>query len=274
MAVSTHDFNQQTRFLGLNVPKVFPVNVPDLTQFPGFRVWTRVEIEDAVRTKPIKRRDQFRGPDWIVDQGRVGSCALAASSAALRRAMELNGRNDNPKLSWEYGYAEAVDGDDNGTELITAMKVLQAGLPPLDLHRHPLNRDIRKSDYGADESAAAQQHKAEACYAIDTDMQLATFVLSGQGAAVVAVDVGGDFSDLDVNQQPPDGGGPGNHAVGVDDVDIINGQLMFDCFNNWSESWGVGGRCRLGWDGNLKRTVRFHRFFAILAASNPNVPVV
>jgi hypothetical protein len=263
------DFDGTTYRLGTLVPDVKPDTMARLSAAPGFRVWSRNEIEDAIRAKPMKRRTQFAGRDWVVNQRSRGSCNCAAATGVLRRAMALEGRNDVPQLSWEFLYAQLVDGDDRGSMLDDGMHaLLTTGVPPLDPARHPINRDIRKRDYTAEEHAAAKGFTAELCYQVDTEEELATLLLSGQGAGVVAVHVGNSFTSLDRSGFAGADSGPGNHAVGVQDVELIGGELAFDCFNSWDLNFGDAGHCYLSWRRHFRQTNQNHAFYAVVAAKN------
>jgi hypothetical protein len=59
------------------VPDV-PPDGPRLSAVPEFRVWTRAEIEDAIRNKPIRRREQFAGAPWLDDLAFFDRIAKAA----------------------------------------------------------------------------------------------------------------------------------------------------------------------------------------------------
>ncbi len=266
------EFEGRTLRLGTLLPPMGkPRTMAPLVSAPGFRAWTRVEIEDAVRRKPIKRRHQFAGKNWIVNQANRGSCNAAALTGALRRAMALAGRNDVPHLSWEFGYAQINGGRDQGSMLDDGMQevILGTGLPPLDLARHPLNKHILKSQYSAEDYRDALNWKGEQCYTVDTPEELATLVLSGQGAAVVAVHVGSSFTRMDKDGYAGADRGAGNHAVGVCDVEIINGRLAFDHFGSWDVTMHADGYAYFDWDRHLAPCNQYHDFYAIVAASNP-----
>lgn len=263
------DVNQTIRRLGLLLPPTYPAALTPLRDPPGFRVWDRNEILDAIKNKPIKRRKQFAGREWILNQGQLGSCNPAAQCGVARRTMALAGRNDIPQLSWEFSYAQLVDGNDVGSMLADSREEgLRLGMPPLDLTRHPLNRHFRKRDYSAEDYANALNFRFEKAFSISTPEELATCLLSGQGAAVVAVHVGGSFTRLDRDGICGTDPGPGNHAVCVDDVELINGELAFDMANSWDLSFGDEGRGYLTWR-HFVQTRPYHEFYTIQASSNP-----
>lgn len=271
------DFAGETYKLACLLPPTFPDKLPKLAAAPTFRTWSRQEIDDAIQNKPVKRREQFSGKAFIINQKSVGSCNAAAATGVLRRAMVLNGRNEVPQLCWEFLYAQINGGVDQGSMLEDGMIALEKiGVPPLDLAKHPINKHIFKNQFDAADYEAARSWTAQACYQVDTKEELATLILSGAGAGVVAVHVGNNFTELNSKGFAGASGGPGNHAVGVDDVAIIDGDLAFDMFNSWDVNYGEGGRAYLDWERHFSQTIKHHGFYAVLAASNPGdggVPV-
>ena len=269
------NFGGETFKLGCNLPPTFPDKLPKLASSPTFRTWSKTEILDAIKNKPIKRREQFAGHEWVLNQRNLGSCNAAAAVGALRRSMALNGRNAIPQLCWEFLYAQINGGKDQGSMLEDGMIAIQEiGVCPLDLAKHPINQHFKPGQFDAADKAAAAAWKAESCLQIDTEQELATLVLSGQGAAIVAVHVGNSFMNLNSLGIAGSSNGPGNHAVLVDDVEVIDGELVFDMTNSWDLNYGEAGRAYLTFARHFKQTIIHHGFYSIAAASNPGgVPV-
>lgn len=257
-------------FLGMNQPETLQTQFAPLLTAPNFVTWSRSEIVEAVKNKPVKRRKQFADSRWRINQLQRGSCASAATTLALYRALALAGRDDIPPLAWEFLYAQVNGGRDNGSLLEDNMKaVTEVGIPPLDLQRHPVNRHIQKRDYSSEDYRDAANWVATNCFTIDSEDQLCTLLLSGQGAAVVAVDVDNSFMQMDSRGIAGGGDGVGNHAVCVDDVELIDGEPAFDNDGSWGQNVHEGGRVYLTWKRHFRRTPQFHRFFAIMAGNNP-----
>lgn len=251
-------------------PSSFPTSTPPPLG-SALVPWTKSQIEDAIRAKNQRRRDIFSGSLWILDQKQVGSCNAGAAVSALRRARYLRGidNGDPIHLSWEFLYAQINGGRDNGSTLSDGMKAIRdIGAPPLDLQKHPINKHIYKKYYTPEDYRDAALYRAGAIYTISNEIELATLILSGVGAAVVAVDVNNSFMKLDKNGIAGGGSGVGNHSVCVDDVDIIDGVLAFDMPNTWGLNYGEGGRARLTWSRHFRPTQRFHGFYAILSSND------
>ncbi len=232
----------------------------------AIRIWTRQEIMDFLKTKPVKlRRKQFAGKDWIKNQGQIGSCNACASTGVLRRAAALNGVNSVPDLNWEFLYAQINGGSDNGSQLADANKeLLTVGVPELT-QSHRFNRDIYKQNYKQSDYDEAKKWRAERTFEIHTEEELATLVLGGTGAADVAINVGNNFMNIDSNGCPGASSGPGNHAVGVQDVELVDGRLLFDSFNSWDLDFGDNGYMYLEWNRHFVHTIQYHGFYAVLA---------
>lgn len=276
MDIPEIDFNGDTFRLGTLVPAAYPQDVefPLLSSNPKFRVWSESEILDFLRNKPWSRRKQFTGPKWVINQRSRGSCNLASGVGNLRRSMALRGADDIPHLSWEFSYAQLVDGRDNGSALADGMKTLMyTGSPPLDERKHPINAHIRKRDYSQDEYEAAKTYRLENCFTFSRNwsearLEMATVLCSGQGTLEVAVHVGNNFTKLDRNGFAGRSRGPGNHAVLVDDVEVFNGRLKWDMTNSWGLDYGEDGRAWLD-DTHMDEPFKYHQFYAVMLASNP-----
>ena len=256
------------RKLGLILPAGYPAPRAKLSSVPGFIPWTKSQIEDAIRTKPKKARELFKGSDWIEDQKQRSSCCPTAWVAGMRKAMFYAGVNLVPKLSAEFLYAQTNRGSDNGA-VLEEVRIAgeEIGTILRDDAKHPFNRDILKKNYSPEEYNAAKANRAGVTYEVDDELSLATFVLSRMGGSVVAVDVDDAYMKLNKSGIRGSGTGPGNHAVDLDDCEIVDGQLVFDEAGSWGLANGDGGRAYLTWDRHLKVTNKYHKFFVILSAN-------
>lgn len=234
---------------------------------PGFRVWSRNEIMDALQKKEKGRiSERFQGNQWVFNQGQVGSCCPAATKGALRRTMALSGANEVPDLHHEFTYALCNRNQDGGALLHEVNKsVRDVGMPTARYERHPFNRNIFQRFYTPEDFRDAALYRSEIVFEITREEELATLILSGAGTAVIAVHVGQNFNNLNRDGFPGASPGVGNHAVGVDDVELINGKPAYHSFNSWGMNWGVNGCCYYDWDRHLATTCRNHRFFGIMS---------
>lgn len=235
-------------------------------------VWRKVDkIEAEAYSGFVYNLEVADDHSYVAEGIGVHNCNAAAAVGALRRARFLRGidNNNSIQLAWEFLYAQINRGKDNGSLLDEGMVALRdIGVCPLDLQKHPINKHIYKKYYTPEDYRDAALFQARSPFPLDTEEELATLVLSGIGAAVVAVDVNNSFMSLDRDGICGGGNGPGNHAVGVDDVDIIDGELAFDMFNSWDLSYGQDGRAYLTWKKHFYKTVKYHRYYAVMASND------
>lgn len=265
----------EERRLGLlQPPPGYEDDAPLLTATPGFRTWSKQEIEDFIRAKPYGKRRNIFTPDWMQDQKGHGSCNACADAYAERKAQFLRGRHDTPMLNWEFLYAQINGGRDNGSLLKDGMNAAQSvGMPILDRTRHKIGAGrIYKNQFTPEEYAAAQLNRATKAVAVNDELTLATAVLSGF-PAVVAVHVGGSFTRITPAGFAGSDGGAGNHAVHVDDVEIINGELAFDHQGSWGTNMHDQGRAYLTWRSHFTTTIKYHVFWVLLSTNDGDDPL-
>ena len=209
------------------------------------------------------RREQF-GREWIYDQGSIGSCNGCAAAKALERARVLAGM-PQVILSGEFVYAGINGGRDVGSMLDDGMKFIsENGVAPW---RNFHQEKYQESDFRAEDFRDAKRYKAFECYGVDTEDELATALALGF-VAVIAVHANNDFMEMDRNGIAGGNNGVGNHAVGVDDAKIIDGEFVMDMFNSWGTQYCENGRAYLTWDRHLRQTSKNHYFYVIRATSS------
>ncbi len=170
-------------------------------------------------------------------------------------------------LNWEFVYAQINGGSDQGSQLVDGKnEITSIGAPPMKPD-HQFNKAIYKQYYKQADYDEAKNWRAELSYNISNEEELATLVLSGTGAADVAVNVGNNFMSFDRYGCPGASAGAGNHAVGVQDVELVDGRLFFDMFNSWDLDFGPDndGHCYLEWNRHFVNTIRYHGFYATLS---------
>ena len=213
-------------------------------------------IQDKKRTPS---RVRFAGVKWIWNQFDIGSCNGFAGAGALARSRVRRGL-DYIKLSGESLYAQINGGKDQGSMLDDGMKALMKnGCAPADL---VASKTYLWSKVSAEARAAMSRFKAFECYRVDTEDELLIGLASGFDG-VIAVEANNQFMKVDADGRVSPTDGNGNHAVGVDDVRIFNGEVEFDMFNSWDLRYGVGGRGWVSWKRHLRTTSHKHAFYLI-----------
>lgn len=240
-----------------------------------FPVWSKEEILDAIRNKLFKKRKIF-DRSWIGNQGNFGSCNGYAGAKALERARHLR-RLKRVRLSGEGLYSLMNGNRDNGSHLVDAMRLIESNGVPTEakvgfgkIYRN----QIDPSAY-----TDAANYRASELYRVESELALATGLLC-DFMGVVAVHVGGDFLSMDSEGIVPPQPGPGNHAVGVQDVEVSqNGTLLFDHFGSWGAANHSDGCAYFTWNRHLAETNRYHGFYLIRCPHdsgsevNPPMPV-
>ncbi len=223
------------------------------------------EIRNLLKSgkRPKSGRHQF-GSDWIKDQSSYGSCAGWASASALERA-RVRKRLPWVKLSGSSVYAQVNGGRDNGSIPEEAMVAMQnRGAVPIGPSRVD---EIYMSNYSASDWAEAARYKAGECYATRDLQAFFTGIALGFDG-VVAVHAGSRFMRMDGNGVAGVDNGGGNHAVCVDDIDMLSdGTLVLDDPNSWGLSFGVNGRAYLT-KKHFAQTIQNFAFYLVRTAND------
>ena len=229
-------------------------------------MFTRDQILGIVANPSRLRRRKLFGRDWILDQRQHGSCGGHMEAGAFMRASFLRGR---PKrlASGAYCYSKCNGGSDDGSILEDEMKVgMQYGHARAELVTWDMIY-TRQQPAGADADAAG--HKSEEPFAVHTLEELQSALAAGLVCGV-AVHVGDNFMRLDGNGVIGFDRGQGNHAVCVDDLEIVGGELVYDLPNSWGpDDFGVDGRGYLT-DAHLLETIQYHQFYAVVTTREPD----
>lgn len=248
-------------YTGLLIPEVRDSGLPryQLSQKMLSMDQIKSILDDPSR---VAARMRFPSNQWIVNQGQVGSCNGMSCAKALQRARVIQGMGF-VALSGEGAYAQMNGGRDQGSALSAGMKVmLENGIPPESMVPR---FQWRWSAISQEAKDARVRFKAAECYAIESEMELASAIAMGF-MCVIAVHASGNYSSLDSDGVSRQSLGSGNHSVGAQDVRIRNGELQFDSFNSWGSNWGQGGCNWVTWKRHLSSTIRYHQFFAVRAA--------
>jgi len=246
-------------YLGCNAPsspRVF-ADVPHLkADYP------HVSFADAKRyleTKVFSSKDWFA--DYIDNQGKRGSCNGYAGAKALERARARR-RLERVPLSGEGLYAQINGGQDNGSQLVDGMRaIVEKGIPPKTLvpyEEYLYNRIDPKA------WEAAKNYRGLELYQLKTEGDLITATVLGFDC-VIAVHVNSDWMKMNPSGMIPPQPGPGNHAIGLDDIRYSKQKSRFEFlhYGSWGKDVHDNGYAWLSWDGHMKTTVGYHGFYAI-----------
>lgn len=204
-------------------------------------------------------RTRFGG--YVRNQGSRGSCNGYAGAKALERARSRR-YLDRVELSGEGLYAQINGNRDGGSLLVDGMRAIQAnGVPPASMVPH---EEYLYNRISAEAWREAAKYKAFECYQITNEAEMISALVLGFDV-VVAVHAGRDFTTLRNDGTVPPSPGPGNHAVGVDDLrySTTRSRFEFDHYGSWGLNVHDQGYAFLSWDDHLKYTVNNHGFYAI-----------
>lgn len=230
------------------------------------------EIKEAASVPEADGRHLFGDPNLIADQGNAGSCNGWAGALSLARA-EVHAGYEWCPLSGSYLYSLINGNRDNGSMLEDGMRAIQQQGCATE-KTVPWNRIFRSQYDNRAADNEASHHLAFECYRLNTQLEFWT-ALAKRYNVIVAVHVGNNFSRLNSLGVAGFDSGYGNHAVGVDGLTLVNGQLVATAFNSWGTAWGVNGRMNLVWR-HFEQTIDVHQFYAIRGVQsdvgNPPVP--
>jgi len=261
-----YEFNGEVFALGCLVPEVRP------TTFEAYAdsqpMFTRAQLEEIYGDpKRTKARVLFDAKQYIKSQGKLGSCNGYAGAKSLEKARVKRGL-PHIALSGEGLYAQINGGQDHGSLLDKGMQALcDNGIPPEEMVAH---EEFLWSRVSSEAKDACKRFKAFECYRADSEDELSSGLAAGF-LGVIAVHVTNGFTTLDSAGRVTPTDGPGNHAVGVDDFRIFNGNIEYDMVNSWGLTYGEQGRGWVSWTRHLRTTSRNHAFYLIRSTmDDPN----
>lgn len=250
----------EPRKLGLLLPKEPPMVFQDIADVMPMLEPNEIRklIDDPDRKMG---RNRF-SDDIIKDQNGRGACQGYASAGALERARVLRGL-EHVALSGDFAYALVNGGRDSGSHLGNGMKAgEQTGYCTEGLIlAKGLRHEYRLSNFPQECRTEAARFKGFEGYHARTEQALYTGIALGF-VAVVAVQAGGS-GGLDQYELVQWGNGPGNHAVGADDLvyDTRLGDFKLDHFNSWGRRWGRSGRSYLNYKRHFQQSIGVHTFY-------------
>ena len=181
------------------------------------------------------------------NQGEQSSCTAWASAYALKSAQDKSDHdwdyNEQPAFSPAFVYNQINNGQDSGSLISEAMKLITAqGVCDLDIM--PYDEKDYSSQPNSTQRTYAYPHKAKDWFTVSSVDQVKSAIVE-YGGVVVGVDVYSDFDKLNENNPIFDvqsGRNRGGHAiclVGYDDE-----KQAFKLINSWGVDWGLDG---FGW---------------------------
>ena len=224
--------------------------------------WTMEQVLQVVTDPGRTPRAEIFGDDWVKDQDGRGACAGYAAASAVERARHYRGLA-RVELSGDGIYAAVNGGRDQGSGLENNMRWLRDnGVPPAS---EVPRWEYRKSRIPAKAYQEAKRFRGFECFAVKTELELASALAAGF-VTVVAVQAGN-------GGRSPDGlidwsNGVGNHSVVVDDIRYRGGVLEFETANSWGLRWGARGRGWLQWKKHFQTSIRYHMFYAIRSTND------
>ncbi|MFO0806022.1 MAG: hypothetical protein U0791_23195 [Gemmataceae bacterium] len=230
----------------------------------GFRIRTRAEIQAELAGKS----SQFRRREWMpwnTSQGRTNACNGHMTAGVLSRSLAVKtGGRLVVRLSGADAYSQMNGGRDAGSSLANGMRVVTNGIA---LEATVAEDDIyctRNRDQAIRERP---RFRGLPPIAVDEEEEFATGLIEGLfGGVAVQVDKRGAYESLDGRGVSRGGNGPGNHAVGIDDLRLApDGVIEYGQFGSWGDHVAY---VWLRWDQHLRETVKRHRFWLLAAAAD------
>jgi hypothetical protein len=260
--MSIHSIFQGGEYRKLGLTELSQQTSMPMYAAAGGPMFSLEEINEAITDRFWVRAAEVFGDLWIKDQNGRGACAGYAAASALERARARRGLK-YVELSGDAIYAAVNRGVDQGSGLENNMAWLRDnGIPPADLvPRH----EFRKARIPAAAYEAGKRFKGFECFAIRTELELASAVVAGF-ACVIACHAGN-------GGRSPDGlidwtNGVGNHSVVLDDMRLRNKTWEYQIANSWGLRWGERGRGWLRWANHLSNPVRYHMFYALRSTTD------
>lgn len=206
-------------------------------RMPSFTDWLRANGSDLIpRNKlvPVNRRAAL-GTEFINDQGQTSGCTCWSAAQMLMRQRALRGHQFQD-LSGAFIYAHINGGRDAGSVITDSMKHLQNVGTCL---RSEMDRPkLFMRDVTAQAKATAPRFRAGLCCTLHTFDEMLTAASMGYASEFPIRVSGGRFEQFTNSGIAGFTPGGGDHAVGADGLDFIDGQWVLDGFNTWRPTWG------------------------------------
>jgi hypothetical protein len=224
------------------------------------------QITELLNARKTSALEWFPAAQFIFNQLARSSCNGWAAAGALSRSRFKQGM-PYVALSGADLYCRINGGRDAGSMLDDGMKEMFNGIAPASMV-DPMA--FKESEVSIEAKRQRANFRAAECHRVDDELELAAGLAMGF-IGVIAVHYSENYNRLDSHGVAAPCPGPGNHAVGVEDVRWRNNRFEFGEFNSHGLRSGNQGRRWLTWKEHLAQTNQYHAFYLIRAAhSNPD----
>lgn len=181
---------------------------------------------------PINRRNTL-DKKFVVNQHSCSGCTGFSAAHLLMRLRALRGMTFQ-ELSGAFVYSQINGGHDNGSVIVEALSVLtEVGTCLRAEFDFP---KIFDNQVPAQAKRTASRFKLAKGITFDTFEEAATAIQMGF-VVQFPIQVGSNFEKFS-NGIAGYANGYGNHSVGADGMDFINGRWVLDVPNTWGDAWG------------------------------------
>lgn len=182
--------------------------------------------------KPVNRRKEL-DTKFVLDQKSSSGCTGYSAAHLLMRLRAMRGMTYQ-KLSGSFIYAQINGGRDNGSVIVHASQTLEdVGTCLSSEFDFP---KIYNKDVPASARETASRFRLLNFLTCDTFEEAATAIQMGF-LPQFPIQIGSNFEKFEHGIAGV-AKGYGNHSVGADGMDYINGKWVLDMPNTWGPNWG------------------------------------
>lgn len=225
-----------------NVRKLAYV-APDLSKVKMRGTTTNIQtIRSNNGMSPLIASSDYQPVDYVTgypsglinDQGQEGACTAASDCGAYQRQFYI--RNCQIiSLSWQFVYDQINGGQDNGSNIIDSMGVMEGmGTPLMSLYPKSLWVPNKVPP-------GAAMYKEDVPVTISTSQEAATALLMGMFVQAPIL-VTNNFEQFTSDGIAWNGKAPrsnqSNHSIYLAGIKQINGVWCFILVNSWGATWG------------------------------------
>ena len=205
---------------------------------------------------------------WVIEgnQKSAGSCNGWMAAMIESELRLLRGIDDGLVLSGSYVYSLINGGNDNGSALqddIGAMSTYgacPASICPAEMWHRSQTKQF---------DSEAAKHKQSSWYPVKSlDGFWSAIYWGAMGGS--CLDANNAYANYSGSGMTPTGGGIGNHANRVRDVEVYKGSLVGRIANNWGGKWGLNGTGLVNSD-TYQRPFQNHQFYVAFSTAEADM---